>query len=189
MQTLKDLLEKAKEIPSLKTDPDWEKISGIFDIYLPWSDDSSLTRYWLKPWLCTDQLVGQSVYYLNNEPVCISEKSCRKCDTTFQWLTLEKAEKTRTYLSSLVNTDTENFIDVIDESSLTETLEYYSVNYNSQIIHKTAMWNNQIVKIEKTIFHFSETNSLHKVIIKTSDDTTHTVMCDELFFKYNQPLQ
>lgn len=64
--------------------------------------DKTLYQKYFDTWTCWDTLVGKSVVYLNDEPVCITSKSARKAETRFYWLGKEQMHKTREYLLSLV---------------------------------------------------------------------------------------
>lgn len=67
-------------------------------------DGSVLTKHWVHNWRCTDTWVGLAIYCLNGKPVAVSEHSERKSYEKVYFLDMESAEKTRTYLISIMDT-------------------------------------------------------------------------------------
>lgn len=59
---------------------------------------AQLKGYWLTRHLCTDTWVGCMVWFLDNEPVCVTNQSGRKSDMTFKFLSMEAHAKVRQYV-------------------------------------------------------------------------------------------
>jgi hypothetical protein len=130
-----------------KSNPDWvnyDTISNEFDIYGVWfdgdSDDDPLKSYYAIKWLCTDSWVGMRVYFLHDEPVCISTQQGRKSDEEFEWLSVEAKDKTRDYLRSLVDEDNEDRCTILTEEDLEKDYEEgYKIGYTGQLLTDTAI--------------------------------------------------
>lgn len=104
----------------------WKLHENLFGYYscLKDVDDEQnfpLKCYWLKTWLCTDTWVGYKAYFLNDEPVAISEQLGRKDYETFSWMSKKSYDDVVKFLKSL---------EVEDE---------YTFNHNTLISDK--VWN------------------------------------------------
>lgn len=80
--------------------------------------DKTLYQKYFDTWTCWDTLVGKSIVYLNDEPVCLTSQSARKAETHFYWLGKEQMHKTRAYLLSLVKQFDEKRCEFISESTM-----------------------------------------------------------------------
>lgn len=169
--TLRKLIEQIdKTNKQLECSIAWEELALMFNIYgLYWSNDTRLKSYYIKVWLCTDTWVGEKAYFLDDELIAISYQPARKADETFEFISKEKALQLRTYLHSLVEEEEDNtqysIIDNLDD----EIDDTYKMEYNSQIIHKTGLYNGDTVEIVKTRFDnegMHSPNYFHSVKIK-----------------------
>jgi hypothetical protein len=185
MTTVREIINSINfDDKRIQTSPDWEKLSSQFGIYnLYWSEDTRLKAYHVKTWLCTDTWVGWVAYFLDSEFVCLSTQNARKSDTEFEFVSKEAHSKLRDYLFSLVD-DGSNEIDILDLDE--EVSDKYTIAYNSQILHKTAWYLGEKVKIKKTIFPYNDRDRyFHIVEIEYEDGVIEEVNCTYLKFEYN----
>lgn len=171
----------------LESSPDWENLSTIFNIDLDWSDDTRLKSYFIRIHYCTDSYVGIKAYFLDNEFVALSTKYGRKYSEEFEFVSIDVAEKVKNYLLSLlVPDDYPTNVKIINY--LDDTIpNTYKIEYNSQILHKTALYHGEYVDIIKTNFNDKGINSpdyFHSVIVKKGNDEI-LVNCGDLDFEYN----
>ncbi len=186
MTTLRKIIEAINfEDTRIQTDPDWEGLSNNFNIFdLGWSDDVRLKAYLVKTWLCTDSWVGWVAYFLDGEFVCISSQNARKSDVDFEFTSKEAALQVRDYLLSLRDLEDMQTIYLIDLD--TEVPEKYKIEYNSQILHRTAWNSTEKVKIVKTRYPYEyKGNGFHIVEVEYSDGQRLEVDCRNLDFEYN----
>lgn len=184
--TLRKLISEINK--SNKTDPSWERLADIFNIYdLYWSDDPRLKCYFIKKWYCTDTYVGTTVYFLDNEFIGYSIQNARKSDENFKFVSKELAEKLRNYLQSLVETTYD--YELMDENELDEEFsDTFKIEYNSQILHKEAFLNGELVQITKKIYPWNDKRYRyhHTVEVKLPSGENIEVDCRDLDFEYNK---
>jgi hypothetical protein len=171
----------------LKSDPNWENLSSIFNIDLDWSDDTRLKSYYIKIHYCTDSYVGIKAYFLDDEFVALSNQVGRKYSEEFDFVSIETAEKVKNYLLTLLEPEEYSvkidIIDYLDE----EIPSTYKIEYNTQILHKKALYNDEYVDIIKTNFQkegSESPNYFHSVLIKKGNDEI-MVDCRDLDFEFN----
>jgi hypothetical protein len=171
---------------SVQSTPNWEDLSKIFNLELYWSEDTRLKCYFIKKWLCTDSFVGFRAYFLDDEFVAISYQEGRKFDEEFDFVSKKLAEKVRNYLISLLEPEGIN-VGLIGSNVLDEEIpSTYKIKYNSQILHKTALYNGERVDIVKTIYDWEEKDKyFHTVEIKDKNNKKFEVHVNELDFEYN----
>jgi len=173
---------------SVQDTPNWEDLSEIFNLELYWSEDTRLKCYFIKKWYCTDSYVGLRAYFLVDEFVATSYQQGRKFDEDFTFVSKEIAEKLRNYLISLLEPEEEVFnFDVFKDKDLDEEIpSTYKIEYNSQILHKTALYNGERVDIVKTRYDWEEKDKyFHTVEIKDKNNKKFEVHVNELDFEYN----
>jgi hypothetical protein len=189
MTTLRKLISEIDFTnKKLEDCPDWTNLSSEFNINLDWSDDTRLKSYFIKVHHCTDSFVGIKAYFLDGEFVAVSNQNGRKWPEEFEFVSTEIAEKVKNYLVSLL--DPEEYaihVDII--SCLDEDIpNTYKIEYNTQILHKKALYNGEYVDIIKTNFEsegIHSPNYFHSVEIKTSNNEKLLVKCTDLDFEYN----
>lgn len=171
----------------LKSDPDWENLSSIFNINLDWSDDTRLKSYYIKIHYCTDSYVGIKAYFLDDEFIALSNQIGRKYPEEFDFVSTEIAEKVKDYLLSLLEPEEHSanvsVIDYLDE----EIPNTYKIEYNTQILQKKAIYKGERVDIIKTDFEnegIKSPNYFHSVLIKKGNEEI-LVNCKDLDFEYN----
>ncbi len=183
MTKLKEIINNInKQDKRIQTVPDWEELFSLFDINGYWSDDERLKGYCVKTWLCTDTWVGWIAYFLDDEFVFMTSQDTRKGDTDYEFTSKEVAEKVRTYLLSL-NEDEEQQFNVLNLEL--EVGDKYQIEYNSQILHKTAWLGDKKVNIERKQYAYSTPQYFHTVMVRFEEETAFEVDCRELLFEYN----
>lgn len=182
MKTFRELISEINfEDRTIQTDPNWESILYEFNIYESfWSNDERLKGYYLKVWLCTDTWVGQIAYFLDGEFVYLSTQSARKSDIDIEFVSQESAKKIEKYLRSLIEQENEKTFTLLDLDE--EVTPFYKIQYNTQILHKTALYDNDEVSI---VSKRNEHKDFHTVKILLTDGTSKEVDCRDLKFKYS----
>jgi hypothetical protein len=109
----------------------YEMCESEFEIY-EWleqpKDNERLTYCYYHRWICTDTEVGIRVWYLDNEPVCISWQPYRKSNETFGWISKEKFNEVRNYALSLKDDNLD--VDIVDDETINNVVEKFnSIDY------------------------------------------------------------
>ena len=172
----------------IQCSPDWEELSSIFNINnLYYSEDERLKVYFIKKWYCTDSYVGLRAYFLNGVFVATSYQVGRKADEDFSFVSKALALELKNYLLEIsVNEEIEPNYDIIDESDLDEEIpNTYKIEFNTQILHKTALLNGERVEILKTRYNWGDDRYFHTVEIKNAKSKKEEINCQELDFEYN----
>lgn len=105
-----------------------------FDLTIDYVEQDRLKAYWVGNWYCTDTYVGYRVYFLDDEPVCISIQKGRKCDEVFRWFDKSLALKVKDYLLTLVFKEEKE--DSFALCDINEDIgEGYKIEFNSQILN------------------------------------------------------
>lgn len=148
---IKEILEKIIKKDDIQSWSDVHEIaSREFDIHDIYNDHTcKLKKYSFGSWLCTDTIVGNFAYFLDDVPVAISYKPFRKYNEEFKWLSKEAYTKTREYLLSLRYEEDhladKEFISIEDEINTS-----YKLEYNSNLLDhhmKSATLNDKPVEI------------------------------------------
>jgi hypothetical protein len=193
MTTLRKLISEIDfNNKNVQDTPSWEQLSNLFNIFdLYWSEDERLKCYFIKKWYCTDSYVGLRAYFLDGEFVAISNQTGRKSCEDFTFTSLESSKKVRDYLLSLVDGENKINVDLLDDNVLDgEMPDTYKIEFNTQILHKTALLNGERVEIVKRSYRWdshSKNNEkyFHTVEIKKADGKKVEVHVNELDFEYN----
>lgn len=186
---LKDIIEyvnRKEDNSSFGAYTDLEDIAKEFDIhdYLD-GNNSRIKKYYYKEWLCTDNCVGNSVYYLDNEPICISSQSSRKSDEFFTWINKEMFEKTRKYLLELISDDPINTASFLNDNDLNHEIGIgYKIEFNNQVIEYDVIFEetNEPVKIIEKIKEKYDIG--RKINIRFNSGEVRTVELSEVIFPY-----
>ena len=168
--------------------PNWEELSDIFGINnLYYSEDERLKVYFIKKWYCTDSYVGLRAYFLNGVFVATSYQSGRKSSEDFCFVSKALALDLKNYLFEIsIKEEIEPNYDIIDDSDLDEEIpNTYKIEYNTQILHKTALLNGERVEILKTSYNWGDNRYFHTVEIKNAKGNKQEIDCRELDFEYN----
>jgi hypothetical protein len=174
----------------LRTTPNWEELGSLFEIYDSiWTDEERLKSYFIKKWYCTDSYVGTRAYFFDGKFIAISTQVGRKADEEFIFTSKEDAFILKNYLESLVSKDKSFNIDYFDDELDVVISTTFKIEYNSQILHKSAFLNGEKVKIIKTNFgSYSKENTkdyFHSVIVEKENGEQIKIDCRELDFEYN----
>lgn len=154
-----------------------EMCSDLFNRYVQIDDENEehqLKYYWLAHHYCTDSWVGIRVYYLNDDPVCVSHQAGRKCSEDFYWVSKEAADKVREYLLSLAKPMAN---DNISYAPLDEEMgEGYKVDYSGQLLDTQVMLDGEMVEvINQPQYNANGDMNFHTIDIREQDGTTKSV--------------
>ena len=108
-----------------------EMCESEFEIY-EWlkqpKENERLTYCYYHIWICTDTDVGIRVWYLDNEPMCISWQPYRKSSETFGWISKDKFNEVRNYALSLKDDSLD--VDIVDDETINNVVEKFnSIDY------------------------------------------------------------
>lgn len=189
MTTLRKLISEIDfNNKKLKSDPNWAHLSRCFDINdFGWSDDTRLSCYYIKVHYCTDSWVGIKAYFFDNRFVAISEQLGRKHNEEFSFVSDEEAKNVRNYLLSLQEVIERDNFDLLDCDLDNEISDTYKIEYNTQILHNTALLNGVEIKILKKNFQhegIESKNYFHSVEIE-HNGKKEIIDCRDLDFRYN----
>lgn len=170
----------------IQDEVNWEELTNYFGIYdFYWSEDTRLKCYFIRTWYCTDSYVGLRAYFLDGEFVATSFQGGRKAHQDFEFVSLELAKKVRDYILSLRDGEDDLKINVLEDLD-EEMPNTYKIEYNSQILHKTALLNGERVEIIKKRYPWDDKeNYFHTVEVKNKEGKTFEIDCRELDFEYN----
>jgi hypothetical protein len=189
MTTLRELVQNIDFENTPKSDPDWEGLCNLFQINnFYYSEDTRLKCYFIKRWICTDTHVGIRVYFLDGEHIAFSSLRGRKYDEEFTFISIELAKKLRDYLIDLANKENEFTVELIEDSELDKKIpNTFKIEFNSQILHKTAFLNGERVEIIRKNYDFNSEREkyFYKVEIKKSNGKKEEVHIKDLDFEYN----
>jgi hypothetical protein len=127
------------------------------------ANDGRLKEYWLQKWQCTDTWVGLRVVFFDNKPVATIWQVARKSVEEVEFLSEEQALKLRQYL---VTEDKPQFslVDLNEEIN-----EFYTVEYNSQLLTDRGFYNGEEVTVVDKKFNYSDPSSeWSKIKVKNS---------------------
>lgn len=113
-------------------------IEGFYD--MPREFEERVQSYWLIKWLCTDTWVGLQAIYFDGELIGATWQASRKGDQTIKFTCADCARKLRDYILGAAIE-----FPLIDPSE--EIDNTYGVEYGSQLLVDTGLYNNQPVRI------------------------------------------
>lgn len=182
MVTVRQIAQTIDKSKTNESTPEIDKIAEDLSVELYWAEQDRLKSYWIGGWNCTDTWVGYKMFFLDDEPVCLSSQQGRKSDIGFEWFGNEAADKVRDYLLSLAAKEKPQF----DITSLDEELgEGYRISFNSQIVHgNNATLNGKDVTVIERVKH-TEWGIDTLVVVQFEDGSKETVNVEELLFKFN----
>lgn len=189
--TLREIINNIDKSENSKQETyvSWESLSREFNIdNLNWSDDKRLKAYFFKKWYCTDSYVGNRAYFLDGELVALSSQIGRKCSEDFTFISKETSDKLRNYLLSLTGEDAYILSYIEEEDFDIEIDDTFKIEYNSQILTKTALLDGEQVEILNTCYSYKEypDKHFHTVEIKKENGEVLEIDCRELDFEYNK---
>lgn len=183
---LKDVIKNINfEDKNIQSDIDWEGLGNAIDIPNYWSlwfEQERLKAYFIQQWLCTDSWVGVRAYFLDGKIIAVSSQLGRKMGEDFAFTSKEDAEKLKAYIQSLINEEEDEIkVEILDLEQ--ELKEFYSVNYNTEILHKHAIYDGHKVEIVKRDFRSEDIGSInyfYSVEVKFEDGKKQIVDCRQL---------
>jgi len=182
-----NLFELIPLIIKSKSNEAWVDIGFIanelsIDPSFIFGENTRLTSYWLKSWMCTDTVVGIRVVYLDDEPVMMISQGGRKCDKLVKWLSQEAITATHDYITSLIEDEAYHGLEIAQDVDFSNG---YRISYNSQLMpHHTVaryMATDEIVKIVEIGSGRIDTN----VTIEKKDGELEEVHLHSLIFPYH----
>lgn len=180
-----DLIDNIRKDDKNSVWVDLEEIANWFDICAYNFKEEGADRlkaYMLTSWLCTDTWVGTNVYFLDDQPVCITKQSARKSDVNFYWVSLETYHLVRQYICDMMQSvDAHPAVIDLDE----EMGEGYPITYSQQILGEDAIYQGQAVEIAKKYWSFEEVGDWEKVNIAIPNQPIIKVGMNELLFPYH----
>lgn len=182
---LKELITRISKEKDNQDSIDYEDFSNDFPEFSMWDISWSaweerVTAYWVTRWLCTDTWVGQRIIFLDGEAIAYSNQVGRKCGTNICFLSKEAKEKLRKAIPEMMNdgviNDNSGYID-----EETEIDTSYVIEYQSQILEKTAQYiNGETVYIRR--HNPNSWDNLRNVTITFDDGREEIVDCRKLLF-------
>ena len=140
---IKDLIENIDKT-KLETVQHLEYIANEVDVNdaYGWFEDSRIKSVGIKEWYCSDQYVGWTAYFLDDEFVFLTSQSARKSDVYYNWESMESRNKVKNYIRSLA--DVESVYDEIDILNPNDEIDnYFQISYRRQLMatHKARLFN------------------------------------------------
>lgn len=123
---------------------------------IDYEKNTKLRGYHIANHWCTDTVVGWKAYFLDDEFICLTVKSGRKCDERFVgWVSKELAEKTKTYIKGLFIQEDDTFeVDTID---LNEELgNGYKISCASQLIGNKVIYKNKVYDVVRKRYDYND---------------------------------
>jgi hypothetical protein len=178
---IRELFERVIKTPENSDDVDVTILGEEVGLsWLEYADQTRLTCYYASQWLCTDTMVGTRLYFLDDEPVCMSYQPYRKSQETFSWVSREAYDKTRSYLDSFVYDYTQPKFLQLDE----EIGDVYSLSSTWSILPKDR---NRAILLgltkENVVITGRPSNQV--VAIRKIDGTEMNVGIEEIVFPLN----
>ena len=185
---LKDIVKNINfDDKKIQDDIAWDDLASDLELD-KWGLDfkqERLKAYFIEKWYCTDSYVGYRAYFFDGKFIALSYQGGRKSDEQFQFTSIEDAQILKDYIKALIGEEEALRVGVLDMDC--EFDEFYHIEYNSQILHKSAYYNGAKVKIIKSNYqsegHLSE-NYFHSVEIEIliNGAKRKIVDCRELLF-------
>ena len=185
LKTIIDNVDKSKK------NSDYVNISELaneFNIYDNIDDsDERIKSYFFATWQCTDTFVGGRVYFLDDEPVCISWQNARKSDENFAWISNETFQKVHQYIVSLISKDLPEpkLVDFDEELGDGNQVEYSSQLLTDKLIYAPTK---EIVSVVKKYRDMNDIKSWGFVKIKFPDGEVKKVEMGDVLVPFNLEL-
>lgn len=117
------------------------QINRLYGFYV---EQERLKSYFISNWNDTDTTVGTKMYFLDNVPVCISNRLYRKSDEDIYWFGKDQFNSVKAYCESLIDDLQYNVIDIT-----TPTPDTYCIDYKDQLIKDTCLIDGVTTNIDK----------------------------------------
>lgn len=165
-----DAIRRVNRDPEQSFDPDIRELCEELHLQDNWGWNEDFNKrvrgYPLIKWICTDTWVGTTVYYLDDEPICVSTQTARKNDTYYYFVSKEAADKLRALILSLPHSSEEDKITLIDEDE--EVGEDYTLSFTGQLLTDKGFVDGKPCKV---VNKFRENFISQKVEVEFEDGT------------------
>ena len=183
MPTIREIFERVRKTDDNKAEPDYEHLAaelGINDYLNFWENKEfkRLAAYWLAPTYCTDQWVGQRVYFLDDEPIALSTQRARKCQEEFFFVSQEKAEKVRRFFYEILMEENKRPVSTVSLDSIIP--DAFSVEYPDQFVDRTGTYKGQPCEVVRVQNIPGAYVGGHVCDIVLNDGTEKTVRCADI---------
>lgn len=142
-----DKVLKTKENESCADIDNFSEILGL-NFYIGWSEefDNRVKGYYLWNWMCTDTVVGGTLYFFDGKPLAFGFQSARKSGETIKFYSKEIAEELRSFIISLAEDEEVDLLNLEEEIS-----DSYSIQYAGQLMcsHKFGKVGGEPVEIHR----------------------------------------
>lgn len=145
---------------------------------LGWSQRFSdeVQGYWLIKWLCTDTWVGCRVWFLDGEPVAISNQSARKNPTEIEFISQDAVDKLRKLINEIIGEE-EQFTPTM--ANLDEVIEdlTYTVSYAEALLVSEGLYKGMPVSVIRRGHWGDSELGMQQIIVRgpAGDDSTINV--------------
>lgn len=179
---IKDLIVNLDRSESTQTDIDLDDLACQFNLYSNFKFDyeqTRLTSYWVRSWMCTDTWVGYKVYFFDDIPVAFSSQTARKSSEEIEWVSEDAYRKVKEYISSFAEQEPISILNLEEEIPDTYKISYASQWLN---INDTALFNSKEVKVLRRQ-NFRDWDNNNVIILLNGMETV--VNIKDLDFRYN----
>lgn len=184
---LSELIAKVDRSKKNSLSADVDAFCQALDIneYLGWDQrfDGRVKGYALTQWLCTDTHVGMNVYFMDDEPVAVSNQSARKSDTYLSFVSAEAAQKVKDFILSLVNN---NAVDPVVCNLDEEMGDHYTVNYHSELLTDKGFYgDDQVTVVRRRMYYGEHVDEWSKVDVILPDGTQDRIHLSDFKIPYH----
>ena len=153
---LKNLITKINPSTPSQTWFSPETLAEELGLYGAFNEEEDLQNrmrgYYIHVWQCTDTWVGSIAWFLDGEFVYYTFQNARKSNIDYKYASKEAYNKVVVFVLSMLRQD-ERESDLMDLEE--EIPEKFTVEYNSQILHKYVWYKDQLVEVVKTHFPYN----------------------------------
>jgi hypothetical protein len=151
---IKDLISK---IDAFKPSDAWFSLGSLVEELgltgtICNEEQDRMKGYYIHVWQCTDTWVGSIAWFLEGEFVYYTFQPARKSDITYHFTSKEAYDKVVEFVMSMLKQEISEpkYLDLEDEIP-----EKFTVEYNSQILHKYVWYKDQLVEVIKNHFQYN----------------------------------
>lgn len=149
MPTVREIFERVVKTKDNQDEDDIEGLTealGIQYHFNRWGDDfAPLKVYWVAPFRCSSEWVGQRAYFLNDEPIAISVQMARRSEEQFYFVSEEAANKMRMFLYERMAHDNERPVELISFDH--DVPDTFSVSFASAFIDRKGTYQGRPVEV------------------------------------------
>jgi len=114
--------------------------------YFNYDKNTDLRCFRVATHICTDTEVGIKAYFLKDEFVCLTNQIARKSpEIIIGWASSESAQKTESYIKSLLDGKDEKYFDIIDMDR--DFGSGYKVDYTGQMTSTHVIYKDEFCKV------------------------------------------